>query len=259
MPALCLAEVLANRSWLRASCPFLHIVARNVFQRDFYQAMAAQLKAMLDLGLSEVPDRKRISRTIPGYDAYGLGLSRAVPEPLALFLSPAWRDLMCNLFEIGPTPYVFAGIHYHAVDSKNGFIHNDLNPVWFPLAINGEIQTPNHEICSYKTGVGSAPVNEKIQVVRGAAMIFYLLNDGWRPGDGGETGLYASPRSPILDPDVRCAPENNSLVMFECTPHSFHTFLSNRRLPRASMIMWVHRRLEEAVEKFGRDRLEGWA
>jgi hypothetical protein len=251
-----LSDVIANRAWLRRSRPFAHFVAWNVFCHDFYITLAEELQEIIDRGLSETPDRSRFSRNIAGYDAYGVGFGRTQPGLLGLFVSKGWRDLMNGLFGIGSTPYIFAGAHYHAVGSADGFIHCDLNPVWFPRATGQEIQIPNHELCAYKTGLGSLPASDKARVVRGAAVIFYLLNDGWRPGDGGETGLY----DPALsrEPVVRCAPENNSLIAFECTPYSFHSFLSNQRLPRTSIIMWVHRPFEEAAAKFGVDNLEYW-
>lgn len=253
-----LAEVLANRRWLRRQWPFPHVVARQVFHEAFYEALADQLRTIVDLGLSETPDRSRFSRNIAGYDSYGIGFSPATPYPIGLFLSAQWRDLISNLFGISPTPYVFAGSHYHTVGSQNGFIHTDLNPVWFPLTENGNIQVPNNEQCSYKTGVGPLDESAKVRVVRGAAVLFYLLNDGWRHGDGGETGLYASPAVPVSAAVARCPPINNSLLAFECTPRSLHTFLANTRLPRASVIMWVHRPWNEAVAKFGEDMLERW-
>jgi len=253
-----LGAVLASRAWLRRGRPFPHVVAWDVFKPDFYAGMARQVRALLDRQLSETPDGERFSRNIAGYDAYGVGLRPGQPGPLGLFLSPGWRDLMCGLFGVGATPYVFAGAHHHTVGSAHGFIHNDLNPVWFPAAGDREIQVPNNQVCAYKTGFGSLAEPEKVQVVRGAAVIFYLLNDGWASGDGGETGLYESPYASITDPAVRCPPENNSLIAFECSPSSFHSFLSNRRLPRTSIIMWVHRALDEAVAKFGAERLEQW-
>src|SRR5207244_10936887 len=109
-----------------------------------------------------------------------------------------------------------------------------------------------------KTGDGSLLASEKVEVVRGVAVIFFLLNDGWQPGDGGETGLFADRHSAIGEPELRCPPESNTLVMFECTPHSFHAFLGGNRRPRTSVIMWVHRTREDAIAKYGEERLERW-
>jgi 2OG-Fe(II) oxygenase superfamily len=254
-----LEDVLSNRTWLRRQRPFPHVVGDNVFREGFYAALAEQLGDILDRRIRKPLASGPSLRSIPGYDAYGLGFDRAQGGALSLFHTTAWRDLLCGLFEIKATPYVFAGAHYHAAGSQDGFIHNDCNPVWFPVAGSEEIQIPNYAICDYKTGAGPLDSAGKVQVVRGVAMIFYVLNDDWRPGDGGETGLYDSKDSDIGSPIARCCPVNNTLVAFECTPSSFHTFISNQRSPRISIIMWVHRSLEDALERFGADRLERWA
>lgn len=253
-----LAAVLAHRRWLRRAWPFPHVVAANVFAPHFYQALAKQLGDILGRGLSEVPAREQFSRSIPGYDAYGIGLDRAGHGPLRIFLSFAWRDLLSDLFEIGRTPYVFAGAHHHAVGSRSGFIHNDFNPVWFPRASDEQIQTPRHDVCAYRSGDGPLQGSEKIEVVRGAAMILFLLNDEWDADDGGETGLYSSARGAVSAPALCVPPRNNSLLAFECTPRSFHAFLTNPRRPRTSIIMWIHRSLDEAAERHGGDYLERW-
>jgi hypothetical protein len=251
------ADALATRAWLRRESPFPHISARQVFTLAFYRTLAGELTAILRKGLSEAPVRDRFSRSMPGYDSYGIRFHRPLDGAVSIFLTPAWRDLLCGLFQVGVTPYIFAGAHHHSVGSRNGFIHNDFNPTWFVRAGDKEIQTPDPG-CSYRNGSGSYDSESKVEVVRGAVMIFYLLNDGWQPGDGGETALYGSATCPISQPAVCYPPENNSLVAFECTPFSFHTYLQNQRLPRTSIIMWVHRPLEQAVAKFGSDRLERW-
>jgi hypothetical protein len=234
------------------------VVARNVFKPAFYLALERQLRAILGRGLSEVPSPGRLSRNIPGYDAYGIGLDGSAPEPISVFVLEPWRDMMCGLFDIGPTPYVFGGVHHHAVGSGDGFIHNDFNPVFFPRASGDGVRSPDQTVCAYKTGAGSLEPSEKAEVVRGAAMIFFLLNDGWQRGDGGETGLFPARDAKVSEPASCCSPENNSLIMFECTPHSFHAYLGKNRQPRTSIIMWIHRTREEAVERYGEASLERW-
>jgi len=253
-----LSRLLANRRWLRRSEPFSHVVARDVFIPAVYQELADQIQTILDRGLSETADPTRFSRSIPGYDSYGIGFDGNIDEPLSLFLSPGWRDMLSSLFGIGSTPYVFAGSHHHSIGSASGFIHNDFNTAWFPIAPNDAIQTPRNDLCAYKTGRGVLDVDSKIEVVRGAVIMFYLLNDEWCPQDGGETGLFSSASSKISEPDSVCPPINNSLVAFECSPSSFHAFLANKRAARTSIIMWVHRDKREAAARFGSDRLERW-
>jgi hypothetical protein len=253
-----LTEILANREWLRRSSPFLHVAARDVFTAEFYAALAAQLRAILARGLSETPEPVRFSRNIRGYDCYGIGFDLGIREPLAVFLSLEWRDLLNGIFDIAPTPYLFAGSHHHVPGSGNGFVHNDFNPVWFRQSSAGETRIPDNTLCSYKTGEGSLSSSEKIEVVRGAVVLYFLLNDGWTQGDGGELGLFASGQSPVGEPAALCPPVNNSLVAFECTPRSFHAFLKNTRIPRTSIIMWTHRPMIDALSRWGEDRLERW-
>jgi hypothetical protein len=253
-----LPGILAHRTWLRRLSPFPYVIARSVFTAGFYDALASQLRGILARGLCETPSPGRFSRNIPGYDSYGIGFDRSLPEPIAVFLSPEWRDLLSGLFGVPPVPYVFAGSHHHAAGSANGFIHNDYNPVWFPRSSTGAIQTPDNTLCSYKTGAGPLPDSAKVEVVRAVVALFFLLNDGWRPGDGGEIGLFSSAASSLKEPSFLCPPVNNSLIAFECTPNSFHAFLKNTRLPRTSIIMWTHRLTEDAVSCWGERDLENW-
>ena len=252
-----LESVLASRTWLRRQRPFPHVLARDVFTTDFYRDLEAQLRSIFAAGLSEVPDRSRLSRSIRGYDVYATGFrAQSTGWPTALFLSSAWRDLVCGLFGMERTPYVFAGVHHHPAGSPTGFVHNDYNPVWFVRSRDGRIRTPDPTLCVYRTGQGPLPDSEKIQMVRGAAVMFYLMNDGWRQGDGGETGLFRSAHDPA--PDITCPPINNSLIAFECTPRSFHTYLTNPSRPRTSIIMWTHRSMADADLAHGINGLELW-
>ena len=249
-------DVLAHRRWLRCSWPFPHVAAYDVFVPEFHDAISCELRTVLARGLSEHPDPDRLSR-MNGYDAYGSALTESSPEPLALFISEGWRDLLADLFAVGRTPYVFAGIHHHLPGGRPGFIHNDCNPVWFPAATEG-IRLPDETVCAYKSGEGSLAGVERAEVLRGVAMLYFLLNDDWRAEDGGETGLYASREARLAEPDLRFPPRSNTLIAFECTPASFHAYLASPRRSRTSIIMWIHRPLREGLAQFGADRIERW-
>jgi hypothetical protein len=251
-------DLLGSRRWIRREQPFPHIIARSVFSEPFHAALDRGMKRLIRKGLSEGPDPRRLSRNIPGYDAYALGFRpESVRGALGVFLSAGWRDLVCGLFGVAPTPYLFAGAHYHLPGSQHGFVHNDYNPVWFPLAGNAPIRVPDQQACSYKTGAGSLDEGDKAQLVRAVALIFFTANDGWTVGDGGETGLYRTAQDRVCEPAIGIPPENNSLVAFECSPRSFHSFIANRR-PRASVIMWTHCAPEVADRRFGLEHLEHW-
>ena len=142
-----------------------------------------------------------------------------------------------------------------AVGSLNGWIHNDLNPVWFAdIADADGIVIPRQALCSYCEGAGPAEVRRR-EAVRSVAVIYYLNNAAWQSGDGGETGLYRRIQDAIAHPVARVPPVNNSLVAFECTPSSYHTFLTNVRHPRNSVVLWLHVEKGTAVARWGESAL----
>lgn len=255
-----LIDFIKNRRWERHSDPFNYVYAQGVFFDDFYKKLEDEFRAIADRGLDEKPTvQPKFSRSMSGYDAYGAGMNETTTGEMTLFLSPEWHDMMAALFNVRGTGYINAGMHYHTVGSESGFIHNDLNPVWFPtIEGSGRIRHANHGICSYKTGAGPLGPDQKIEVVRGVVMIFYLNNGDWREGYGGETGFYTDHLAPVTEWVKKIPPYDNSLIMYECTPHTWHTFLTNTKKPRSSIIMWIHRPLEEAQELFGDKNLERW-
>jgi Rps23 Pro-64 3,4-dihydroxylase Tpa1-like proline 4-hydroxylase len=86
----------------------------------------------------------------------------------------------------------------------------------------------------------------------------FLHNPPWREGDGGETGLYSRSSQPVSEPTKAIAPINNSLLIFECRPNSYHSFLSNRNGPRNSMIMWLHRPKNDVEQRWGSNSIIHW-
>jgi Rps23 Pro-64 3,4-dihydroxylase Tpa1-like proline 4-hydroxylase len=89
-------------------------------------------------------------------------------------------------------------------------------------------------------------------------MLFYLGNPPWKPGDGGETGLYASGTDPVHAPAVAVPPRNNSLLAFACTPFSYHSFLSNRRTVRRTVSVVLHQRRADVVARWGAGAIIPW-
>jgi hypothetical protein len=175
-----------------------------------------------------------------------------------LFATEEWHDLLASLFDVVASGHVNLGAHHHQIGSANGWIHNDFNPVWFPSGYAGRPCFPDHERCRYQSGAGSLAAEEKVEVVRAVAMIFYLLNGGWVERDGGETALFQSAKSAIDRPDARIPPLNNSILVFECTPGSYHAFLQNPGRPRNSVIMWIHRSMDDAMARWRATDLQRW-
>jgi Rps23 Pro-64 3,4-dihydroxylase Tpa1-like proline 4-hydroxylase len=89
-------------------------------------------------------------------------------------------------------------------------------------------------------------------------MIFYLANPPWKPGVGGETGLYTSMTDPVDAAASAVPPVNNTMLIFENTPESFHSFISNTKQTRNSLILWLHRTVEETNRLWPSEPLYSW-
>lgn len=254
-----LGKALANRSWKRRTRPFAHYVATDVFTPDVYKGMVAQFQSILDQGVSDTQSPGKFSRNIKGYDAYALSFPPALDGPLSLFASREWHAMLARLLDIEVTGDFNGGFHHHVVGSGSGRAHNDLNPGWFVDSPRADgINVSNYDLCDYHSGQTYKTTLKPRETVRAAALLFYLNNAPWSDGDGGETGLFQDVGQSIDGPSGRVPPVNNSLLLFECTPYSYHAFLSNQRNPRNSVIMWLHRTKAEVEARWGANAIVYW-
>jgi LPS sulfotransferase NodH len=255
-PYRSLRSVLAPHPWTYATQPFPHVVARQVFRDSAYADVDRAFSEVLDVGLDGSP--AGFARATPGYDVFSHTMRAGLDGPFALFCSRPWHDLLAGVTGITGSGHTFCGLHHHAVGSASGSVHNDLNPGFFPRrAARSEVVLNDHTQCAYHGG-GVAPGVDPVETVRGVALIFFVHNQDWHPGDGGEIGLYRHAGDAVDDPAVAVPPLNNSMVLFECTPHSYHAFIGNRRIARNSLIMWIHRPVEDVVARWGRDAIITW-
>lgn len=249
-----LDRLLFNRRWVRRMHPVPHVYAANVFVPDFYRALHEQF-ARIERDQPEV-----FQRNMKGYDASGTSVKNFADGPLGVFVSREWHDLIARVAGVpSATGDVNAALHHHDAGGASGWPHNDLNPSWFA----GPAPGPNEVRVEGTDGVGvvtgEAPPGVPVrEVVRAVSLLFYLGNPDWEPGDGGETGLFADVASAGYGPGAAIPPINNSLVFFECTPRSWHSFISNRTKPRNSVVMWLHRPKDEAVTRWGDENIEYW-
>jgi hypothetical protein len=221
--------------------------------------MVAQFQELLQRGLSETHVSGKFARNIKGYDAYALSFSPALDGPLAIFVSREWHDMLARLLGIEATGDINGGFHHHLPGSGSGRPHNDLNPGWFVDSPRTDgINVSNYEKCDYNSGQIYKPGLKARETVRAAALLFYLNNPSWRQGDGGETGLYLDAGQAVDQPSEAPPPVDNSLLLFECTPHSYHAFLQNHRNPRNSLIMWLHRTKAEVERRWGGGSIVYW-
>lgn len=242
-----LEDAVANRRWQRVSYPFDHVVAECMFTDRFYRAFEAAVTERLGL----------FTRDMPDYDASGYAVTSAEDGALALFHSRPWHDLVARAMGVEATGDVNIALHHHEPGGANGSIHNDLNPGWFVGEDRPDgITVADSSRCGYWHGDDAVgPTYERIRAV---AVLVYVGNEVWQPGDGGETGLYLSRSQAVDEPAVRVPPRNNTLLAFECTPTSYHSFVSNRRIGRTSLIQWLHRSRDEVVARWGGESIVGW-
>lgn len=251
------AEVLATRSWMRRAEPFPHVVATSAFTDEFYDELDVAFGEVLASGFGDRPDQ--LSRRIPGYDAYGLAFPAEQPEPFGLFLSLEWHDLLAGVLGVNGTGYVTCGLHHHAVGSASGQVHNDLNPSWFAVYDTpSSIRVARHDLVGMTTGVVRRPGTETVELVRVGVMLLYLHNPPWRPGEGGGTGLYAAATDDVERPHAMVPPLNNSILAFECTPYSYHSFIHNAHSPRNCLIMWLHQEPATVAARWGEGAVVPW-
>lgn len=249
-----LEELLANRRWVRRAHPFPHVVAQNVFVPARYEELDAEFHRI------EQSHPEVFRRDMAGYDASGSLLDPYRDGPLGVFLSREWHDMLAALVGVGvdATGDVTGSLHHHEPGAASGWPHNDLNPGWFagPAALPQEVRLTSDEPVDYHRGTSPPGVAAR-ETVRAVSLLFYLANPPWQPGDGGETGLYRSPHDHGR-PAVTVPPINNSLVLFECTPFSWHGFVSNHAKPRNSIVMWLHRTKDDAVNRWGEQSIVHW-
>lgn len=242
-----LRALIANRRWRRVTYPFPHVIAEEVFVPDFYARLEAQIVGLLG----------QFTRNMPDYDASGYIVTSADAGPLSVFHSRPWHDFIADVMGVQATGDVNIALHHHEVGSSHGTPHNDLNPGWFTEEGRPDgISMADPARCGYWHGDGA--VGPAYQRVRAVAVLVFVGNERWLPGDGGETGLYEFPDQPVDQPSLAVPPRNNALLAFECTPTSFHSFITNRRTCRTSLIQWLHRTREETIERWGEGSIVVW-
>lgn len=246
-----LEGVLAHRRWVRRTLPFPHVVAHDVFTDEVYAALAADFERLLAAGA--------ISRRAgSGYAATWARLAEHADGPLGLFLTREWHDVVAAVGGVDePTGDVSAGLHHHQPGGAAGWPHNDLNPGWFPAAAPAA-----HEVgldsLDFDYHHGPEAPQDARETMRGVSLLFYLANPEWSEGDGGETGLFASRGAAGRAEGSFVPPINNSLVLFECTPYSWHAYAGASRHERNCVVLWTHRAKQDVVDRWGEQSVVYW-
>lgn len=247
-------DLLAHRRWIRRTEPFPHVYVRDVFVRGFYERLAAEFERVG----REQPEL--FGSVAGGYSATGVNLARLRNGPMELFLSRAWHDMIARLVGAQDTVTgdVEGSLHHHPPGSPRGWPHHDLAPAWFPGPAPGPdtVGLVGDDV-DLRTGPTRPGVDAR-ELVRAVAVLFYLGNEEWKPGDGGETALIAAADPNRPQPAVNVPPLNNSMVVFECTPRSWHTFAGDNTAARNSVVMWLHQTREQAEFRWGGAAIAEW-
>jgi len=257
MRAVELNDALSGSTWVWQRSPFPHVVVDNLFKDAIYASLVDYVRARLEqgamIGGNHFGDPKS-----KYFDAEICAFDDQDALNLPIFLDREWHDLLADLLGVQHSGEIDAGVHRHAVGSVSGWIHNDLNPGYFPKAADAQsVVLADRKRTDYQNGRKVASDSGSVERVRAAAMLFYLDNDD--PDGGGETGLYNYPGQPVTEPAVAIAPRNNRMLAFRCTPHSYHSFLTNRTAPRTSIILWLHQTVEQATALWGGSSVVRWS
>jgi hypothetical protein len=233
-----LAGVLANRRWLVDRRPFRHVRAGNVFTPAFYE----EVRAAFDARLTD----EAALHYARQHDFYGAPMRADTTGPLGVFWAPRFHQMFVDIFGVEFSGLVTGGVHRHHPGSRDGFPHNDISPEHLSALPDGEVLVSGNE----------QPAEGPY--VRAVAILYYLNNGPWAPGDGGETGLYRHWRDRVTEPVAAAPPRDNTLLAFECTPYSYHSFRANRQR-RDSVIVFLHRRLDGYLDQWGDDGIAQYA
>jgi 2OG-Fe(II) oxygenase superfamily len=238
--------------WTAYRCPFFHVRATNVFAPHTYNRLSAEFAGVLGRSTDGTTSSPKMVKSQPAYDALILAMNAQLSGCFAPLFGREWICRLGQLLKLPVTSLIDGALHHVPQGSRSGWLHTDLCSAWFDAlaAVEGDVTFADGSRCDYFTGARRTTTAEPKEFVRAATMIYYLNNDDWRQGDGGETGLYSTSRSD-LGPTKFIAPQNNSLILFECSPHSFHRLLGNPGCSRNSIVLWLHATLEFAEARWG--------
>jgi hypothetical protein len=246
-----LAELDPLGEWSEFKRPFRHIRAERVFREDTYRDLESAFAALRDADLANPGRAPRFAKGQAGYDAQVAAIDLQLSSQFAPLFERRWIEFLASLLDLPVLPQIDAALHHIPVNSRSGWVHNDFCSAWFDAGVAGEIVFPDRRKCDYFNGAPRTSDARPREYVRAATMILYLRNDGWKVGSGGGTGLYAASRGGYGEMSA-VEPLNNSLLLFECSPHSWHALLANPGCARNSIILWLHNSVEQAQSRWGR-------
>jgi len=232
-----LHDYIENENFNVISSPFPHIYVDNIFTKEVNEKLWRHFQQVLSRGFTKENDSNKFHpflnlRGEYEYDGY-LYVPKPDEEPaLKVFFSLPWNLLFSKIFK-QPTGWCTSlAYHYHLAGDRTGFVHHDFAEKWFSPS-----DRLTNGIIFRDTGYTKLPgAALTFPETRRIALIYYLNNRPWEADSGGETGLYQSKNGPLAK---LVAPQNNRLLAFQISHHSFHAFQTNLQ-PRPSIVQWFH-------------------
>jgi len=214
------------------SLPFPHIIADNFFKEEIYEKLLNHFRSVLDRGFSEEDDATKFHPFLDlkgeyEYDGY-VYVPRPEEEPsLEVFFTLAWNLFFSKTFRQSTGWCTSLAYHHHPAGDQTGFVHHDNAFRAF---------SPHNQLSNGVIFRENSKDTASFQEMRAIALLYYLGDNPWKEGDGGETGIYQSSKE---SPMKLVAPKNNRLFAFEISPRSLHAFQENFK-PRSSIVQWFH-------------------
>lgn len=239
--------------WWGYSSPFRHWRVTGVLDAAAYRRVSASFNSILETTAGQRQGPYRLAQSTANYDALMLAVNADIALAFAPFFSEAWIRSLHRFLSIPELGRIDGALHSSPKGSRTGWIHSDLCSGWFnedPSSTDWMLFADRSH-CDYFTGRRKTRLANPKEYVRAATMIYYLCNDDWKPGDGGETALYSASRQCERTSRELVPPINNTLLLFECSPHSYHRFLRNPGCTRNSIIFWLHTDVRHAQSRWG--------
>jgi 2OG-Fe(II) oxygenase superfamily len=201
-------------------------------------------------------DEGAISSKSVGYDAQIFLLNQESTKLFSSLISTEIIQALANKFNKKLESTIDAALHLHKPGNRSGWIHSDFSPGWFNADKLDQLQLSNSRGVDYRNGKAASADAKPIMHVR-AVTVIYFLNNEWAANDGGQTGIYDSHQCAVDKPLIAVPPVSNSLLAFECCPHSYHSFISNKNM-RHSITYWCHATPDAIKSRWPIERLAYW-
>lgn len=211
--------------------PFPHVIVDEFFKPAVYASLLEEFRAAQSRGYHKDSAARGVFRKFDiDYDGYVFSPTPTLDPQIArsVFWSLEWNRFFSQLFGQYTTFETSVALHHHPPGDRTGFVHHDFTDKRFPTDVFLKNGVVPHALPDQAT--------EGYLKRRVIALIFFLGNDGWQEGDGGETGLYASDSKTLMK---KVAPINNRMLAFHIGSHSSHAFQGNLQ-DRNSIIQWFH-------------------